>query len=160
MATIGSLGVGSGLDLNGLLDKIGAAERAPLNAIKTRQSSYNARISAYGTLKGMLSTLQAAANKLADPAFMTSYKATTTSANTIAVTADRTAVAGTYNVNVSKLAQSQSLVADARRHGVTVLRPDVAASGAKAGSTACTPVTRLKKRKGSSWAKTCSPALL
>ncbi|WP_183098807.1 error-prone DNA polymerase [Nocardioides pelophilus] len=35
----------------------------------------------------------------------------------------------------------QSLVADARRHGVTVLRPDIALSGAMAGMEACAPVT-------------------
>lgn len=126
MATIGSLGVGSGLDLNGLLDKIAAAERAPLNAIKVRQSSYNARISAYGTLKGMLSTLQAAANKLAAPNFLSGYKATTSSASSLSVAAGSTAVAGTYSVDVSSLAQSQSLVAE----GVASATEDIGASAA------------------------------
>lgn len=112
MATIGSLGVGSGLDLNGLLDKIAAAERAPLSAIKNRQSAYNAKISAYGTLKSMLGTLQSAADKLAKPDFMNSYKATSGSTDVLTVTSGSTAVAGGYMVNVTKLAQSQSLVTE------------------------------------------------
>lgn len=112
MASIGSLGVGSGLDLNGLLDKISASERAPLNAIKNRQSAYNAKISAYGTLRGMLSTLQSAADKLATPDFMNGYKATSGSTDVLTVTSASTAVAGTYTVDVSKLAQSQSLVTE------------------------------------------------
>ncbi|WP_341350860.1 hypothetical protein [Nocardioides convexus] len=34
----------------------------------------------------------------------------------------------------------QSLVADARRHGVTVLPPDIARSGARAGLEPCVPI--------------------
>lgn len=128
MASIGSLGVGSGMDLNGLLDKIAAAERAPLNAIKSRQSAYNARISAYGTLKSMLGTLQSAADKLATPDFMNSYKATSSSTDVLTVTSGSTAVAGSYTVDVAKLAQPQSLVTEGL----------VAVAGADIGTTAAT----------------------
>ena len=128
MATIGSLGVGSGLDLNGLLDKIAAAERAPLSAIKNRQSAYNAKISAYGTVKGMLGTLQSAADKLARPDFMNSYKATSGSTDVLTVSSGSAAVAGSYAVSVSKLAQAQSLVTEGL----------VADAGADIGATAAT----------------------
>lgn len=127
MASIGSLGVGSGLDLNGLLDKIAASERAPLNAIKSRQAAYNAKISAYGTLRSMLGTLQAAADKLAAPDFMNSYKATSGSTDVLTVTSGSTAVAGNYTVNVAKLAQSQSLVTEG---AVTDASADIGAAAA------------------------------
>lgn len=128
MASIGSLGVGSGLDLNGLLDKIAAAERAPLNAIKSRQGAYNAKISAYGTLRSMLGTLQTAADKLARPDFLNSYKATSASTDVLTVASASTAVAGSYTVNVARLAQSQSLVTE----GI------VADAAADIGSTSAT----------------------
>ncbi len=110
MATIGSLGIGSGLDLNGLLDKIAAGESAPLNAIKTRQGAYSAKLSAYGTLQSLLGTLESAAGKLGDASFMGGFKATSSAAGVLAASADSTAAAGTYAVDITRLAQAQSLV--------------------------------------------------
>ncbi len=54
MASISSLGIGSGLDLNGLLDKLTKAEQQRLTPYTTQQTSYNAQLTAYGTLKGAL----------------------------------------------------------------------------------------------------------
>ena len=54
MATISSLGLGSGLDLNGLLDKLTKAEQQRLTPYTTKQSSYKAQLTGYGTLKGAL----------------------------------------------------------------------------------------------------------
>ena len=110
MATIGSLGVGSGLDLNGLLDKIAAAEKAPLNAIKARQGSYNAKLSAYGTLQSLIDTLKSAATKLGDAGFMGGFKSTSSATGVLTSSADSTAAAGSYTVNVTALAKAQSLV--------------------------------------------------
>lgn len=110
MATIGSLGVGSGLDLNGLMDKLAAAESAPVTALKKTQTEENARLSAYGTLQSLLVTFRTAAGKLADASFFGAHKATSSAADVLAATADATAVAGAYAVTVSRLAQAQSLV--------------------------------------------------
>lgn len=126
MASIGSLGVGSGLDLNGLLDKMAAAERVPLSALRTRQSAYNAKISAYGAVKGLLESFKTAAGKLADPSFMTGMKSSSSAADVLTVSSDSTAVAGTYSVNVTQLAQSQSLVSS----GVASASSDIGAGSA------------------------------
>ena len=111
MATIGSLGVGSGLDLNGLLDKLAAAEQQPLTAIKTRQAGYNGKLSAYGTVQSLLGSFQAAGKKLADPAFMGAFKATSSAADVLGASADTTAAGGSYQVDVAQLARGQALVA-------------------------------------------------
>lgn len=110
MATIGSLGIGSGLDLNSLLDKLAAAEKLPLTAIKTRQAGYSGKLSAYGTVQSLLGNFQAAAKKLADPAFMGAFKSSSSAPDVLGASADATAAAGSYGVNVTKLAQAQSLV--------------------------------------------------
>lgn len=67
MASISSLGIGSGLDLNGLLDQLEAAEQKQLEPIVAQQASYQAKISAYGTLEGALNSFQEAVDKLGDP---------------------------------------------------------------------------------------------
>lgn len=110
MSTIGSLGVGSGLDLNGLLDKMQAVEQIPLNQIKSRQSAYNARISGYGAVQSLLSSLRTASDKLGDASFMNGFKASSSAPDALAASSDSTAVGGSYSVAVSRLAQAQSLV--------------------------------------------------
>ena len=55
MATISSLGSGSGLDLSGLLTSLMQAEQAPLTALQKKEASYQAKISAYGSLQSALS---------------------------------------------------------------------------------------------------------
>ncbi|EHX8516387.1 TPA: flagellar cap protein FliD N-terminal domain-containing protein, partial [Escherichia coli] len=56
MASISSLGVGSGLDLSSILDSLTAAQKATLTPISNQQSSFTAKLSAYGTLKSALTT--------------------------------------------------------------------------------------------------------
>lgn len=64
MATITSLGVGSGLDLGSLVSGLMEAEKAPLTALQSKQSRVESRISALGTVKSVLSALQTAASAL------------------------------------------------------------------------------------------------
>ncbi|AQV98919.1 flagellar hook protein [Cupriavidus necator] len=110
MTTISNLGVGSGLDLSSLLDQLTTAEQAPLNAIKSRASSYQAKLSAYGTLQSMLGAFQGAAKQLADPAFFNSTTAASSNTSILSAAGSNTATSGSYAINVSMLAQSQSLV--------------------------------------------------
>lgn len=109
MSSIASLGIGSGMDLNGLLDKLQAAEQAPLQQIQKRQSAVQSRFSAYGLLQGMLASVQGAANQLAKPDFMNAFKASSSATGVLAASADTTALGGNYAINVSKLAKSQTL---------------------------------------------------
>lgn len=64
MATISSLGVGSGLDLSSLVKSLMAIEKQPLTALKTKQNTVESRISALNTLKTGLDSLQTAASSL------------------------------------------------------------------------------------------------
>jgi flagellar hook-associated protein 2 len=111
MAVISSLGVGSNLDLSGLLDKLAASESAPLVALKKQQSSYSAKLTAYGTLQGALSTFQSAAKKLADATLFQGVKVTSSAADVLTAAGAATGASGNYSVEVTKLAQAQSLAA-------------------------------------------------
>jgi flagellar hook-associated protein 2 len=109
MSSVSSLGVGSNLDLSGLLDKLAASESAPLVALQKQQGSYSAKLTAYGTLQGALSSFQAAASKLADATLYQGVKVASSAADVLTATAGATGVAGTYSIDVTKLAQAQSL---------------------------------------------------
>ena len=60
MASISTLGVGSGLQLGDILDSLTAAQKAQLTPISKQQTSYTAKLSAYGTLKSALESFQTA----------------------------------------------------------------------------------------------------
>lgn len=108
MTTITSLGIGSGLDLNGLLDQLNAAERGKLEPIKLQQKSHQARISAYGKLQGVLATFQSAAAKLNTPSFFQSVGSSVTGSG-VKAAASADAQPGRFDVAVSQLARAQSI---------------------------------------------------
>jgi flagellar hook-associated protein 2 len=111
MSSVSSLGVGSNLDLSGLLDKLAASESAPLVALKKQQTSYTAKLSAYGTLQGALSNFQAAATKLSGASLFQGATAASSAADVLTGSASATGAPGSYTVEVTKLAQAQSLAA-------------------------------------------------
>ena len=108
MASISSLGIGSGLKLADILDSLTTAEKAQLTPISKQQSSYTAKLSAYGTLKSSLEAFQTANTALNKADLFT---ATSTSSSTTAFSATTTgsAIAGKYTISVSQLAQAQTL---------------------------------------------------
>jgi len=116
---ISSLGAGSGLDLNSLLTNLMQAEQAPLVALQSQEASYQSRISALGSLKGVLSTLQTAAAAMVPATGSTAVAKYTTFNTSVAdsaiasASASTGAVAGTYSLEVSALAQGQRLVTSA-----------------------------------------------
>lgn len=108
---ISSIGVGSGLPIEDLLSDLRKAESQPLNLIKQRQQLTEARLSAYGIIKGGVSDLQKAAKALQDSDNYGALKATSGNEDVIGVKVDNTAVAGNYNIEVTQLATHQSMVA-------------------------------------------------
>lgn len=109
MATITSLGLGSGLDLSTLLTNLDSAERLKLQPLTKQKTANETKISAFGTLQGALSALQTASDKLNDVA---TFQGQTSSASGtgLTVAASSSAVAGNYQVTVTQLAKAQSVV--------------------------------------------------
>jgi len=108
---ISSPGVGSNLDVNSIVSQLMTIERQPLTTLDRKEAGYQAKLSAYGTLKGALSSFQSAVRVLGDASRFQSVKATPADATVLGASATSIAVPGTYSVEVSKLAQSQKLVA-------------------------------------------------
>ena len=63
MAAIAS--TGSSLGIESIVSKLMALERQPLNRLATKEADYNSKLSAYGSIKGALSSLQTASTTLA-----------------------------------------------------------------------------------------------
>lgn len=108
--TISSLGVGSNLDLTTLLTQLQTAESQPLVDLQSKQTSYTTKLTAYGQISNVLGGLSSAASALAAPALFQGVKAGSSNTSTLSATADGTAVAGSYAINVTQLAQAQALV--------------------------------------------------
>lgn len=108
MAAVSSLGVGSNLELDKLLDNLSAAERTRLTPISNQQSANNARLSAYGALKSTLESFQSANNALNNGDL---FKSVSASSNTeaISVVASPGSATGVYEIEVKQLARAQTL---------------------------------------------------
>jgi len=111
MATISSLGTGSGLDLAGLVDKLVAAEGAPAAArLDRNEANIQAKLSAFGSLKGALSSFQSSIAGLAQfSTFQKKSVSTTSTTDLFTVSASSSAIPGTYNVEVTNVAKAHSL---------------------------------------------------
>lgn len=107
--TLSSPGIGSGLDINGLVSKLMAVESQPLTALQNKTASFQAKLSAYGTLKGALSSLQTAAQAMTTTAKLTAFSASSADTTVLAASADSSATSGSYSIAVGNLADSQKL---------------------------------------------------
>src|SRR5690606_17284906 len=107
---ISSPGIGSNLDVNGIVTQLMALERRPLQALDRKEASFQAQLSAFGSLKGALTTFQTAVKSLNDIDRFQAYKATIGDSSVATVGAANSAVPGSYSLEITQLAQAQKLV--------------------------------------------------
>ncbi|MDT8398941.1 MAG: flagellar filament capping protein FliD [Pseudomonadales bacterium] len=105
---ITALGIGSGLDINGLLAQLESAERLKLNPITEQKQSTQARISAFGSLKSALSQLQIVSNKLNESTLFDSVKSSV-SGTGVTAAAHPGAPVGSFQIEVTQLARAFSV---------------------------------------------------
>lgn len=108
---ISSLGVGSGLNSNSLVDQLTEVERAPKQAqIDSKRENFEAQISDFGLIRSALSTLQEAADTLTDTATFNSKSASFGESSAfIPVSLDENVPVGNYSFEVLDVAKAQSL---------------------------------------------------
>jgi flagellar hook-associated protein 2 len=108
--TITSNGVGSGLDVQGIVQKLVTAEGAPKSALlDSQEADAQAKISALGSLRSTLASLQDAVTKLKSLSGFEGRTVSTSSEDFFTATAGTTALPATYEVEVEQLAQAQKL---------------------------------------------------
>lgn len=106
-----SSAVTSGLDVNALVSQLMTVEQQPLAKLDKQEASYQAKLSAFGSIKGAVSSFQSTMRTLSNASSFRTVTATASDTSVMSATALTSALPGSYSVEVSSLAQSQKLVA-------------------------------------------------
>lgn len=108
MGSLSSPGIGSGLNVNQLVGQLVAAERAPQERrIARLEAGARADLAAFGQVRSVLSTLQAAANALDGAAGSVGRRATVQANAGFTATASTAATVGRYAIEVRSLATAE-----------------------------------------------------
>jgi flagellar hook-associated protein 2 len=113
MATITSLGIGSGLDINSIVSQLVALERRPLQQLQTDSSRLQTKVSAFGQMKSLFSSLQDASNRLNNASLWTQAAAASSDESAVATVGGSSAAPGNYAISVSQLAANQTVASTA-----------------------------------------------
>jgi len=106
---ISSPGIGSGLDVNGIVSKLMSVEQQPLVQLTQKEATHQAQLSAYGSLKSALSTFQGAVKALTSTSLFTGVKASVVDTTLATVSASSKATVGSHQIEVQALAQAQKI---------------------------------------------------
>lgn len=113
VGSISSTGIGSGLNVSDILDRLMAVEQRPLDLLQTQAGTLNTRLSNVGKLQGYFAALRDKANALTAPTLWSGTTATSTDSAAVKVSTGANAAAGSYAVNVSRLAVGQTVTSSA-----------------------------------------------
>ena len=104
---LSSPGIGSNLDVNSIVTKLMSVEQQPLATFDKEEASYQAKVTAYGSLKGALSSFQTTMQSLATATRFQAQAATTGDPSIFTASATAAATPGNYTIDVDHTAQSQ-----------------------------------------------------
>lgn len=110
---ITATGIGSGLDIQGLVSQIMQVERQPLTRLQQKRTQYENQISAFGQIKSALSELQTALEALQNPDTFSAAKVSVAANADFTATAQPGAAAGIYELSVQQLARQQRVATSA-----------------------------------------------
>lgn len=103
--------VTSGLDVNALVSQLMTVEQIPITKLASQTASYQAKLSAFGTIQGAMANFQTTVSTLSNASAFQAVTATASDTTMMSATALTSAVPGSYSIEVTSLAQSQKLVA-------------------------------------------------
>eukprot|EP01030_Chromulinospumella_sphaerica_P013088 gene13088-12867_t len=86
-----------------------AVESAPLADFDKKSASYLAQVSAFGNLSSALGSFQGSLSSLTSVSSFQSLISTPSDSTVMSATASSTAQTGSYRVNISQIAQAQTL---------------------------------------------------
>jgi len=113
MASLSSVGVsGTGLD-ESVITKLVAIEKQPADALTTKNTTLQTKVSTWGKIQSAFSSLKDAANKLTQSEFWNGTTATSSNDTAVSVSTTSSAAASSYAVTVSQLAQGQMVASSA-----------------------------------------------
>ena len=104
---ISSAGIGSGLDVAKIVEQTVAAEKTPLKKLEYKAEGIQTQISTYGEIKSLTSKLGDIASKLTRDSAWNGVSISSSNP-TLSGTMTGIAATGTYNIQVTHLAQAQT----------------------------------------------------
>ena len=105
MASITSTGLGSGLNIESLVQGLVSAEgSATTQRLQVKEAKLQGNLSALGTLKGALAAFQSSVQGMTDITLFQARTATSGNLGSYTAAANSTAVAGSYAIRVDRLA--------------------------------------------------------
>lgn len=108
MATISSLGIGSGLDVKNIVSQLVAIEKKPLDKLKLQAAATQTKISTYGQIKSLVSTLNDAVGKLTSLTGWNAVSATSSDKSYVTASAVGGTQPTTFQVEVQSLARARA----------------------------------------------------
>lgn len=111
LAGLSTPGLGSGLDVNSIVTKLMAVEQQPITLLDKKTASFQAKLSAYGSLKGATASFQAAMQSLSTTSTFQTLSANASDSGVLTASATADATPGSLSLSVDHLAQSQVLAA-------------------------------------------------
>lgn len=122
---ISSPGLGSNLDVNSIVKQLMAVEAQPKATLAKKEASFQAKLSAFGTLSGAVSAFQSAVASLDNPSKFLGMTTYSGDASIVSSSVASKAAAGTYNVSVNQLASAQTLVSTGHTNSAAKIGADV-----------------------------------
>ena len=109
MATTSGISASTNFDINAIVTSLMQAEQRPAVLLNEQKTSYQAKISAFATLKNSLSTFQTALGNLASTSKFKVQAATSGNNDIFTATSDGNATVGNYAIKVGQLAQAHKI---------------------------------------------------
>ena len=113
MATISSPGIGSGLDIKSIVSQLVALEKQPLTQLQVQAATVQTRISVFGQIKSLVSTLSDAASRLGSLTTFNAVTAASSNTDTVSATAIGGTAVNSFSVKVENLAKAQATASGA-----------------------------------------------
>ncbi|HEC17348.1 MAG TPA: flagellar hook protein [Sedimenticola sp.] len=111
---ITATGIGSGLDIEGIVQQLVLAERTPVDQrLDSKEEDIQARITAFGSLKSGLSSFQSALADLTTAAGFQKTSVTSSNSSVFTATASGSVTPGDFSIEITSLAQSHKLASKA-----------------------------------------------
>ncbi|HXF92898.1 MAG TPA: flagellar cap protein FliD N-terminal domain-containing protein, partial [Nitrospiraceae bacterium] len=126
-------GLGNGIDFGQVVDQLVKIQRLPIDKLVQTQTALKSKLTDYGVLGTKLLSLQGAADALRLATTFDRSSASVGDPTVLIASASSTAAAGTYTVNVTKLAQAHQITNKAAK-AVATPTADIV-SGASASFT-------------------------
>ncbi len=108
MATITSPGMASGLPIKDMVAQLVALERAPLTGLQTQVNKAQSKLSLYGTIKSLVTSLGDAGARLSEANTFKAVKATSSVPDVVGVTVAAGTPPTGFSLEVQRLAQAQN----------------------------------------------------